>query len=81
MRAYPDNDGNLILKDGEYGQDKRGVWYFRPPGGYHMGSLVRHTVTEHKDGTITVAPSILLTDWEFGKWHGYLIKGEWKQLL
>ncbi len=80
MRAYPDAEGILILNHGEYGQSESGIWYVRPPGGYHMGSLEAHTVTEHDDGTITVSPSILLDDWEFGKWHGYLIKGEWKPL-
>ena len=79
MRAYPDADGNLFLKEGEYGKGAGGHWYVRPPGGYHMGSLEAHTVEEHEDGTITVSPSILLDDWEFGKWHVYLVRGEWRR--
>lgn len=86
-RVYPNAEGHLLLKEGEYGlrtDDTRkpgGVWYCRPPGS-HMGSLMAHTVTEHEDGTITVSPSILITygDAENAKfnWHGYLEKGVWR---
>lgn len=36
----------------------RPLWYIRDPFGL-IGSLRTHTVTEHKDGSITVTPSIL----------------------
>lgn len=75
-RVYPDEKGNLLLCEGEYGKDKYGTWYVRPPG-CHMGSLINHEVTDHEDGTITVSPSILLDDGEH-KWHGFLEKGVWR---
>lgn len=43
-----------------------------------------HTITEHEDGTITVAPSILIyTSHDHGKtrielWHGFLERGVWR---
>lgn len=74
MRRHPDPSGNLILDEGDYGI-KDGIWYVRPPG-QHMGSLEKHKVTEHKDGTITVVPSILITCPPTPPWHGHLIKGE-----
>jgi hypothetical protein len=44
-----------------------------------MGSIEKHDVTEHEDGTITVSPSILLND---GRkiWHGYLERGIWREV-
>lgn len=80
MRVYPDADGNLTLRDGDYGQDKEGIWYVKPPG-QHMGTIEDHTVREHKDGTITVSPSIVVAD-HLGRrsWHGYLRKGKWKSI-
>ena len=75
MRRYIDEHDALYLNEGDYGKDASGTWYARPPG-CHMGSLANHEVTEHDDGTITVSPSILITDGKF-TWHGYLIKGEW----
>lgn len=76
-RVYPEHRGRLYLAEGDYGQDENGVWHCRPPG-CHMGSLKNHEVTEHADGTITVSPSILISD---GKttWHGYLEKGVWRE--
>ena len=49
-----------------------------------FGSLSKHTVTEHEDGTITVSPSILITmrgpeDVE-KTWHGFLEKGIWREV-
>lgn len=81
-RVEPNAEGQLLLKEGEYGKGTDGVWYVRPPG-CHMGSLVKHTVTEHGDGSITVEPSILISYGEatgqpgFAGWHGYLRNGEW----
>ena len=76
-RAHVDQNGYLMLKEGEYGIGKDGLWYCRPPGN-HMGCLARHTVTEHEDGTISVSPSILVDDGR-KKWHGYLERGEWRE--
>lgn len=47
----------------------------------HAANLSRHEVVEHEDGTITVAPSILVSTSKDGKplqvWHGYLKAGVW----
>lgn len=75
-RVYPNTEGHLYLKDGEYGQDSDGMWFARPPGN-HAGSLERHEVEEHQDGTITVSPSILINDGR-SEWHGYLRRGIWE---
>lgn len=75
-RVYPNEKGHLLLKEGDYGKDKSGAWYVRPPG-CHMGSIKNHQVTEHEDGTITVSPSIRITERDYG-WHGFLEKGVWR---
>lgn len=75
-RAYPRDDGQLLLAEGEYGRDCCGIWRARPPGN-HMGDLSGHEVTEHEDGTITVSPSILINDGR-SEWHGYLRRGVWE---
>ena len=75
-RVYLNEAGELLLKEGEYGKDSRGVFLCRPPGN-HTGSLERHNVIEHEDGTITVTPSILIDDGR-NKWHGYLERGVWR---
>ena len=80
-RVHADRDGRLNLTEGDYGFDPRhSVWFARPPG-MHMGSLHRHEVTEHEDGTITVTPSILITEDDANgrvQWHGYLTRGVWR---
>jgi hypothetical protein len=65
------------------------LWYIRDPEG-RVGSIGRnHTVVEHDDGTITVAPSLdhkreeWSDDTEFAKiagqgWHGWLRNGVWE---
>ena len=81
-RVYPNEEGALLLAEGEYGLASDGItWYCRPPN-CHMGDLSGHEVIEHKDGTITVSPSILI---EYGPnagpgyndWHGHLKNGIW----
>ena len=80
-RVYPDKNGELHLKEGDYGYHPRAGWQCRPYG-FHVGGIGGHDVVEHGDGTITVSPSILLTDFDTdGKtiqWHGYLEKGIWR---
>ncbi len=80
IRKYTDENGRLYLAEGEYGQNEDGVWMARPPGG-HLGNLSNHDVVEHEDGSITVSPSILITephpDGE-RRWHGYLERGIWR---
>lgn len=78
VRKYPNSHNSLQLKEGEYGKNpKDGIWYARPPG-QRMCSIANHDVTEHEDGTITVAPSILITG-ETG-WHGFLERGVWREV-
>jgi hypothetical protein len=82
-RKYPNEAGELWLAEGEYGKDPRdGIWKARPPG-MNMGSLGNHQVIEHDDGTITVHPSILITEYEDDckiEWHGYLERGVWRSV-
>lgn len=83
-RVYPRDDGILYLQEGDYGLDRRdNSWYGRPPG-HHAGSFKQHSVVEHEDGTITVSPSILLTDFDDNGekviWHGYLEMGVWREV-
>jgi hypothetical protein len=77
-RLKDDDDG---FAPGDYGR-LSGVWHARPPRG-HVGNLANHEVAEHKDGTITVAPSILVTssDDEGAPvvWHGFLERGVWRE--
>lgn len=63
-----------------------GVWYVAAPlpsGSFGIGRLENHTVREHEDGTITVAPgdgssnSILLKGAGGQEFHGYIDHGEW----
>ena len=66
--------------DGGYcpvGRDGERLWMVRTPNG-HLGNLAAHDVTEHEDGTITVSPSILVSNPQEGElYHGFLVKGEW----
>jgi len=67
----------LLAEPGDYGKDESGLWYCRPPvTGVSAGCLSAHQVIEHDDGTITVSPSILITDGR-RTYHGFLIRGEW----
>jgi len=74
-RLYPNAEGHLILRPGEYGKDNEGHWWCRPPRG-DIGTLDDHEVVEHDDHTITVRPSILLE----GVWHGSLTFGIWEEV-
>jgi hypothetical protein len=51
-----------------------------PESCFHLGSLERHQITEHDDGTITASPSILHTEPNVGQWHGYLERGVWREV-
>jgi len=77
-----DQNGELLLEEGDYGKGRDGVWYVRPPEA-KAGSLAQHTVIEHEDGTISADPSILITFYTEGHvkntWHGYLKCGIWQK--
>lgn len=78
-RIYPDSEGNLWLKEGEYGKGTDGIWYAKAPGlKSGFGSLQNHQVTEHDDGTISVSPSIVMEN-HTGYFHGFLKNGIWNR--
>lgn len=68
--------GFQSLQVGEYGKWKDGTWYAETPNG-HCANLSRHKVIEHEDGTITVWPSIEVSDGKGVVWHGFLKHGVW----
>lgn len=79
-RIYPDESGKLAYSPGDYGREADGKWMCRPPNPkIHLGSLERHEVIEHEDGTITVSPSILIRQGDGLSWHGFLKKGIWSE--
>lgn len=64
-----------------YWQGEAGEWLIYLPGA-GVGTLTKHTVEEHEDGTITVSPSILLTGHNAGNpttRHGFLRRGVWEE--
>ncbi len=68
--------------NGSYGtveHDGKPVWYVKTPNG-HLGNVSNHEVTEHEDGTITVSPSILVSDHTGELWHGFLEHGIWRSV-
>jgi hypothetical protein len=74
-------EDEYTLSPGEYGKSPDGKWFCHvPAGGFHVGSLGKHAVTEHEDGSITVSPSIVC-DAQNGKtWHGWLERGIWREV-
>lgn len=52
------------------------MWVFKTPNGI-LASLNPniHKIVKHPDRTVTVTPSILVT--QYGGWHGYLTEGVW----
>jgi hypothetical protein len=65
-----------------------GVWMVAAPigddDGFGLGTLTKHTVREHDDGTISVragdgsSNSILVSGSHGRSWHGYIEHGEWR---
>jgi len=79
------------LKPGDYmlyHNESTGLdtWYAMPPrekcrSGFNLlAMLAHHDVTEHEDKTITVTPSILVTEYTGDSWHGYLEHGVWREV-
>lgn len=77
-----DYDDNSIPLPGEYGRSMDGSWYCVPPSEPELiGNLSNHKIVEHEDGTITVTPSILITQsWRNLVWHGYIERGIWRKI-
>ena len=90
-RSIVDPDTQLPTDsvNGDYWK-QHGIWYGWCPadGKRLLCNLANHTITEHDDGSITVAPSILCgfqnpTDdgqRKIGSWHGYLEHGVWREV-
>jgi hypothetical protein len=56
-------------------------WWCMTPSNF-IGNLGNHTINEYEDGTITVSPSILVTEQIGGvkrAWHGFLERGVWRE--
>jgi hypothetical protein len=65
---------------GSYWKNTAGVWNCVTPNG-RMGNLSGHNVTENGDGTITVQPSILVSEPPHRpQWHGFLKDGIWTEV-
>lgn len=80
-RVFLNEEGHLILGVGDYGKDADGVWWARVPApGFSMATLTLHEIIEHDDHTITASPSILMEKGNGVSWHGYLVKGVWRQV-
>lgn len=79
-RVY--SKGPHELEQGEY-VNWNDEWYAHCPAPDEpLANLSAHEVTEHEDGTITVAPSILVNTSRNGRpvqlFHGYLERGIWR---
>jgi hypothetical protein len=70
-----DTPGGYLRGEGEDGSR---TWHCKTPNG-HLGNLSAHEVEEHADGTITVSPSILVSDHRGELWHGFLERGVWRE--
>lgn len=79
-RRLPDGPVNFgTLAPGDYMRDEHGLWMCMAPRG-SAGNLSAHQVVEHEDGTISVSPSIKITDHRPGhSWHGFLKRGVWRE--
>lgn len=86
MVGFRQPDFDPLLEDlwelwppGSYGKSIRpglaGGWWICDPNGQPGRLSDQHTVDEHGDGTISVAPSI--HDTRPGGFHGFLTRGVW----
>lgn len=80
-----DSDGLRPMNVTEPSNLTGGVWRVAAPMsyGYAIGTMTKHTVREHEDGTISVRPgdgssnSILITGHDGEQYHGFIERGEW----
>ncbi len=81
---YLTHDGTRLMNVQEAGNLTGGVWGFSAPNGAGIGTLTKHTVREHENGTASIRPddgssnSVLLTGGD-QSFHGYLERGEWRE--
>lgn len=83
-RVYPNTpDGSYqgLMERGDYGRNKDGDWWFCTPNGHHGTLNNTWRIVEHLDRTITVSPSIKVSNTK-GEchWHGYLENGIWREV-
>lgn len=81
VELVPQPGGFQLLKPGEYGRWTDGTWYGCTPNDQGC-NLASHKITEHEDGTITVCPSIGVSEAAGGApwlWHGFLERGVWSE--
>jgi len=78
VELIPQSGGFQLLKPGEYGKWTDGKWFGCTPND-HGCNLSAHDIIEHSDGTITVSPSILVSDNRDAVWHGFLEQGIWRE--
>ena len=82
-RVYPNEKGEFVYADFRPGDffhwkdDRNDMWMAITPNDHHC-NLKNHTIVEHEDGTITVSPSIRVSDQNGELWHGFLEKGVWR---
>lgn len=76
-QRLPDGSTWFNAPNGSYVKTDAG-WFCKTPNG-HGGNLNAHDVIEHDDGTITVSPSILVSDHTGELWHGWLRAGIWSE--
>lgn len=68
-----------LLLSGQYGKwSHDGNWYGVPPETELLAGFAKHRVVEHDDGTITVSPSIMVSQGQPDQWHGFLERGVWR---
>ena len=72
----PDGTPVNQLQLGEYALCDPENWLGVCPSG-DVANLLRHKVTVHDDGSISVEPSIHVTG--KGDWHGHLTNGVWTE--
>lgn len=63
-----------LFEPGDYGYWDGKLFASTPTG--LLANLTAHEAVEHGDGTISVHPSILVTQGD-RSWHGYLALGVW----
>lgn len=83
-----DREGGEPMKVTEPTNLTGGVWMVAAPigdaDGFALGTLTKHTVREHEDGSISVRPSdgssnsILVTRAHGQQFHGYIEHGVWR---
>jgi hypothetical protein len=84
-RVYPDAEGKLpVLEPGDYGKSGE-QWFWRVPRARVPSGPSSHSITEHEDGTITVAGSIGhgpggVSGTSGYTWHGMLERGVWREV-